>query len=485
MWRSLPKNRHGRVEWRLLRYVTHRHFMQRFNVLVRGLEPTIRVNASHSGEAEILSEQAPMLAQQLTGPQAERGFSLEEAVAMIAALEQMLFGSDSALLEKVYRGRRFATNKLVDKSQLQALLKDYIVHWIVNNDEDAAFLLKNPKILLESIPHWDAIKAMVDGSVEALDFSRQQMPEASTVHTVFAGSHTFEDALEVVGSIARNFGSFWETQCQDTKVSLLSMDTTGTGRIRLPDFYGANKDGEWRFGESEAYLRELGALDETSPWRGKQVIVSNYMQAASNCVITRPHYLVCCMIECEEIMGQLEAAVGAPMAAPDMVLEVVRSMTDGDDDPVRVDNASEAQLLRVAQTHGGRVPLHGRLFAQWLHYVFPRECPFPHKAGGASALTPAQFGEDAIATPEAVNKHVAEDIVHQDLAGGNTTSEPGLWMSQWSEEEELLVDYSFHSSMSLNGNHVLTAGVAAASVVGLLVIGSKKASDCAPRTHSV
>jgi hypothetical protein len=452
---------------------------------VRGLEPTIRVNASHSGEAEIFSEQAPMLAQQLTGPQAERGFSLEDAVAMIAALEQMLFDSDSLLLERVYTSRHLAANELVDKSQLQVLLKDYMVHWIVGNEEDAAFLAGNPKLLRESIPHWEAIEAMVDGSVEALDFSRQRMPEAGTVHTVFAGSHAFEDALEVAGSIARNFGSFWERQCQDTKVSLLSLDTTGTGRIRLPDFYGANKDGEWRFGESEAYLRELGALDETSSWRGKQVIVSNYMQAASNCVITRAHYLVCCMIECEEIMGQLEDAVGAPMADPDMVLEVVRGMSDGDDDPVRVDSALQAQLMRVAQTHGGRVPLHGRLFAQWLHYVFPRECAFPHRAGGAAALTPAQFGEDAIASPEAVSKHVAEDIVHQDLAGGNMTAEPGVWMSQWSEEEELLGDYSFHSSMSWSGNHVLTAGAAAAAVVGLVVIRAKRASDYAPRTHSV
>merc|ERR1740120_330041 len=426
-----------------------------------------------------------MLAQQLTGPQAEQGFSLEDAVAMIAALEQMLFDSDSTLLESVYKSKRLATDKPLDRSQLQALLKDYVVHWIVGNAEDAFFLLKNPKILRESIPHWDAIQAMVDGSVVAFDFARQQSAEAGAARAIFAGSHTFEDALEVAGSISRNFGSFWETQCQDTKVSLLSLDTAGTGRIRLPDFYGANKEGEWRFGESEAYLRELGALDETSTWRGKQVIVSNYMQAASNCVITRSHYLICCRIECEDILGELEAAVGAPVAAPDVVLEVVGNMTDGDDEPTRLDEALRAQLLRVAQTHSGRVPLHGRLFAQWLHYVFPRECAFPHKAGDASALTPAQFGEDSIASPEMVDKHVAEDVIHQDLIGGNTSSEPGLWMSQWSEEEELLGDYSLQSGVSPNGNHVLTAGAAAAAVVGLVVIGARKAGDGAPRTHSV
>merc|ERR1719210_2495692 len=378
------------------------------------------------------------------------------------------------------------TSSLLDKKQLQALLRDYMVYWIVGDDEEtAAALLKDPRLLVESVPHWTAIVTMVEGSVAALEFSRQRTAEVGAGRVAFDARYTFEDALKVAGSISRSFGSFWETQCQDTKASLVALDTAHTGRVRLPDFYGANKEGEWRFGESEAYLRELGALDETSTWRGKQVIVSNYMQAASNCVITRSHYLICCRIECEDIMGELEAAVGGPMADPDMVLEIVSNMTDGDDEATRLDSALRAQLLRVAQTHNGRVPLHGRLFAQWLHYVFPRECAFPHRVGEARALTPAQFGEDSIASPEMVDKHVAEDVIHQDLVGGNTSSEPGLWMSQWSEEEELLGDYSLHSDISSSGNHVLTAGAAAAAVVGLVVIGTRKASDEAPRTHLV
>ncbi len=39
----------------------------------------------------------------------------------------------------------------------------------------------------------------------------------------------------------------------------------------------------------------------------------------------------------------------------------------------------------------GRVPLHGRLFAQWMHHVFPRECPYPHVAGTVNPLRPEDF----------------------------------------------------------------------------------------------
>merc|ERR1719203_1325225 len=67
VWRTLPKTQGDRVEWRFVRYVAHRHFMHRFGVMVRGLEPSIKVNASNAGDADILSREAPGLAQQLSG----------------------------------------------------------------------------------------------------------------------------------------------------------------------------------------------------------------------------------------------------------------------------------------------------------------------------------------------------------------------------------------------------------------------------------
>merc|ERR1719383_3110 len=39
------------------------------------------------------------------------------------------------------------------------------------------------------------------------------------------------------------------------------------------------------------------------------------------------------------------------------------------------------KLQELAEHHGGKVPIHGRLFAQWLHIVYPRECPYPHVSG--------------------------------------------------------------------------------------------------------
>merc|ERR1712194_839 len=221
--------------------------------------------------------------------------------------------------------------------------------------------------------------------------------------------------------------------CQATKDSLVAMDITGTWGVKLSNFYGANQGGEWRFGESEAYLRELGALDETGS--SKQVLIANYMQGASNCVVMRDHYLVCCMNECESVLSEIEQALGSPTAEVERVVSVVENMADEAGDFIVLSEAIKTRLQEVAERHGGEVPLHGRLFAQWLHYVFPLECTFPHKAGTAGAVTPVQFGDQYMATAEEMSQHVEEQM--------QNVSEAVSWMTQWSDEEELLTDYIY------------------------------------------
>merc|ERR1712232_83370 len=134
-------------------------------------------------------------------------------------------------------------------------------------------------------------------------------------------------------------------------------------------------------------------------------------------------------------MGEV---VGGPLALPEQILPIIRNISGLDDEFPKLDARLAKQWVSISETHGGKVPLHGRLFAQWLHYVFPRECPFPHKAGMHSAVTPFQFGDGYIASDEEVNTHAgarSENVsVEQD-------HQEAMWMSQWSEEEELVADH--------------------------------------------
>ena len=81
MWNVLPKNEHEQLS----------------NVLIRGIEPARIVNESHIGTADILKQHVPSLMDAVLGDErAPNGFTLEDAVALIATMEQLIFDSESS-----------------------------------------------------------------------------------------------------------------------------------------------------------------------------------------------------------------------------------------------------------------------------------------------------------------------------------------------------------------------------------------------------
>jgi len=318
-------------------------------------------------------------------------------------------------------------------------------------------------------PRWNDVKQFVEGRLKTLEFERSNKVKPEFGASLMDKRFSFSDAHEVVGAVTKTFQDFWQSECHTMKDQLVDMDKDGTGRVRLSDFYGTGLEKDWRFGESETYLRELGVLDESSPWKGKQVIIPNYLQAASNCIVSATHYLVCCKNECEEMLGDIEAAVQHPSATVQELLAIVQNITSpssaSDDPPVLIGALTE-QLQKVAEAHGGSVPLHGRLFAQWMHYAFPRECPFPHKAGAFAqhTLTPSAFGGDYIASKDQMQEHAA--ALPEETSPENLGDD---WMSQWSEEEELFADYSSKMQPPWASKGGLACGFLAAVVILILV----------------
>lgn len=478
MWSTLPKNDHARVDWRSLRYAAHRFFMQRSSLVIRGFEPARVVNESHVGHAQILSQEIPALDRLIFGgEQTSLGFSLEDAVDLVATLEQLMFESETYLLETAYEAVHTSPKRDLVSDELHQVMEAYMVHWMMGNDQDGIKMLLSNRTVLETVfPMWGDLKGFVDGKIRTLDFARQRSPGSHLGRNVFGQLYSFDDAHELVGGITTSFASYWESECATLKTQLVAMDKTGSGRVRLSDFYGNGLDKDWRFGESEAYLRDLGVLDETSSWRGKQVLIANYMQAASNCIVSTPHYTVCCVNECEGLLSEIESEIRSPTASPIRLAFVVGNMTSpsaGDDDLPKLHHLLMQPLQQIAELHGGEVPLHGRLFAQWLHYVFPHECAFPHKAGSVSTRSMAEYGDSFIASQQEMLTHAffSNASGATDMAA-SADDEQG--MSQWSAEEELFADYSLLLQAPWEGRRYLPVLSAALffSLAGVIVIST-------------
>jgi hypothetical protein len=140
--------------------------------------------------------------------------------------------------------------------------------------------------------------------------------------------------------------------------------------------------------------------------------------------------------ECEQLMSHLEQDIDAPDAEPSRIAAIVASLPSSTVEAPR--NLSPTLLQKLddaAATHGGTVQLHGRLFGQWMHHAFPRECPFPHVAGSTNPQTPDEWmsvkGQESFATKAEMRKYAAvakpKDEVRE--------------LNLWHAEEELLVPY--------------------------------------------
>ena len=137
------------------------------------------------------------------------------------------------------------------------------------------------------------------------------------------------------------------------------------------------------------------------------------------------------------------------------------------------------RLHQIAESQGGFVPLHGRLFAEWLHYAFPRECPYPHKAGAYRLSLMTQWeavsGMDSILDAKECEAH-GEDLsgilpehraLHEDFdwehAAMDTIKEQSI---QWADEEDTIVPWSREEE------HALGTGAIIMSILRVLMMVS-------------
>ena len=199
-----------------------------------------------------------------------------------------------------------------------------------------------------------------------------------------------QDTLEIVDELAHSYGKWQNMECQQMKEDLMDLDADGDGRIPLGKFYAREDNTKYQFTESILYLKEVGALVETAS--GQHVRIANYLQGPSNCIASSTYYSVCCLSECEGVLNELEAKLQAPTADPKHLLRLLGNISSATvDAPRDFPRVMIERLQEIAEQNGGEVPLHGRLFSEWLHFAFPNECPYPHVVEEAKALTPSHW----------------------------------------------------------------------------------------------
>jgi len=241
----------------------------------------------------------------------------------------------------------------------------------------------------------------------------------------------------VLVKIGERFGKQQNVECEDMKQRLVKLEDDEKGCVPLSSFYksaltSGGKD--WQFAESVDFLKTNGLIDESDP-QNVQVMIANYVYSQANCIASSDYYAVCCMDECETLLGQVERHVAGSHAAPSELMAFVAALPSSTVASNRTLSPSQVhRLYKIADQHVGRVPIHGRLFMQWMHMVYPRECAFPHLSGTTKPVGSEDFleaGKQTTASAEEMEKIVNAPV--QEGASGQGQC------GRWVDEEELFL----------------------------------------------
>jgi len=408
---SLPKNEQGQLESSTVRYALHRYFVQKHGWYVKGLDPA-GGSWNSSSSASIVTDLAPSYIQGLFEEQLHsRGLKLEELAVFAATLSDLIHSEGVKSLQGVYQALELPTGGSVAEADFDLALRGFLAEVIIAQDARVTDA-KSVAVLEEEAR---GISTDYDDLVmwtQDVRLTRGFAEQSRRNPFVMTPGVSVEEADDLMYELYHKFGSLARRECATVKGDLLKSEIPGTGRVPLSRFYAIDSN---PLRESVDYIRNMGALDEANAG-SPLVVIPNYMSGPSRCMPFSGYFSVCCPDDCENVLGGIERAIAGPSAEPHQLAEVVSHLpSDTESAPRNLSALLLSRLDDIASGHRGRVPLHGRLFMQWLHHAYPRQCPYPHAAGTIKPVSQDEWLamhdlEDVLASSGEMEEHVSTRI---------------------------------------------------------------------------
>jgi len=437
---ALPKNKYGNLEHTASSYALHRLFVLHHGWAIHGLSPSSG-KFNSSSPAGILKHQVPSYIEDLFDQHlGGKGFKLHDLAVLAATLEHLIREEAIRRLGAAFNihDTKSDTPGILSYSVASEMLDTYMTGYILSEDlsgvtpEIAGTLRSHMPEMFEFWSETQEFVRAIQRNITLTASRRSPFPSATLLD--------YASLAEVTQAVHGQFGSFFhDTACRQMKSNLLKLEYRSSGRVKLSEFYKPALDGNAQFQESVGYLRESGVLEEND-LQEPTVMIANYMAAPSNCLASSGFYSICCKNECEGLLGYLEKNIAAPEARPEIISALAAQLPSSSTPALgTLSDTLLGRLDEIAAHHGGMVPLHSRLFAQWMHHAYPRECPYPHVSGTTSAKLPEEWlmGVGDTASEEEMLRWTESSTTDSIV---NTTHDVNIEdFMTWSPEEELLV----------------------------------------------
>jgi len=467
MHATLPKNPRGALEPSVVRYALRRYFWHKHGWYMKDMQQSTSNSSDSSSSADVLKDHVPEYVQGLLQEHMKsQDWRLHELALCAAAISQLIQDEVMADLRFVYSTvLELPTTSDLSEQDYSAVVNIYLAQYILDENWDD---WQKESILSEVRFRYDGWNDLQMWAADLrLSFDYTELDRRNP----FARKGVpFARVAAVVQEIMHRYSSFQSVECDAMTDQLMTLEYKGTGRVPLSDFYKAGQGSEWMFLESKEYLRYVGALDESDPQR-PSVVIPNYVYGMNNCVGSSSFFSVCCTNMCERLISHVEREIAAPMASPQRLAEVVSALpSDFVDAPRELPVFMLSRLSEMAEFHGdGKVPLHSRLFLQWMHHAYPQECPFPHSVHGQGTLSPEEWSAQT---------GLEDSLDDADLAWHAETNlhyeERASEVVPWSSSEEL-VGFHWEGLQPKQGGHSMRRKWMAFSVVTSLAVAMMRA----------
>jgi len=418
MYKALPSNADGLPKAGAVRYMARRYLAAEHGWTVKGLDLFPSLNSPNaSEEATLRAAQLLKVPQGLPtedrdallamlSPKLERGFSLREAARLVLAIEQMVSDSDVKLMRKASQ----VTRALYEGAAppFLSILENYAAMYLGNVDIEGT-----SGSGFET--SWQTLAKEIDGLKKEFAYDIVRQPLEKVVQVIAKESAKVARsgparAQQAARLLKSHFQARQEKSCQSFRRALIKRDQRGTGQLPYGPTYGVSM-GNWALLETPEYLNAVGALDSKGfDGKGPAVLIPNYFTSVNSCrQPSQRHSLICCIDECEtQILSRIEAAVRGPRATPKQIWSAVFSALKSEKAITSSAKKILGQQLRLMAAHypDGRLGVHGKALAEWLHRAFPHKCSKPTRSAASYVIDP-----DAL-SPEAwqkMGKHIAMD----------------------------------------------------------------------------
>lgn len=362
----LPKNKEGVLAKPAARYLLHRYFSKKYGWWFKGLTPAGNAWVSKdlvTPEVKQLSKfiVPGRIFEDLASRAGTEGIDLK-TVSVAAAVFELLVEHD--LSDTLYSAMKALEIKLAGKKTPEEV-DDIIAAMLLNLVFGADFEVST-KSAVQSLRRfldshhsgWNRLWQFT------LDLKRNAPSNVENFDGIFGFLQLF----------AKKYNSFHSADCTRVVEELQVVPGYNRSRVPLRSFKpSARKGFRTLFTEQSEALNNFGILAN-----GTEVLISNYINSAWMCMNTATYFVVCCPNACEEKLDQLEKSAQGGKAKPEQITQVLQ-----DDLRHDVPKALAQKLYDVNQNlSDGMIPLHGPDLAQWLHQVFPSQCPLPNDQGG-------------------------------------------------------------------------------------------------------